>query len=99
MSDANIDFEESDAVDEVAQEFRDSNVLVQTVGITDEMSLMTLVQIATSDIYVWPDVDDEMLNELKKLEKQPCNSDALWIINVTVLIQISFVESFFQPMP
>lgn len=77
MSDANIDFEEKDAVDEVAQEFRDSNVLVQTVGITDEMSLMTLVQIATSDIYVWPDVDDEMLNELKKLEKQPCNSDAL----------------------
>ena len=64
-------------MDEVAQEFRDSNVLVQTVGITDEMSLMTLVQIATSDIYVWPDVDDEMLNELKKLEKQPCNSDAL----------------------
>lgn len=77
MSDANIDFDESDAVDEVVQEFRDSNVLVQTVGITDEMSLMTLVQIATSDIYVWPDVDDEMLNELKKLEKQPCNSDAL----------------------
>lgn len=77
MSNANIDFDESDAVDEVAQEFRDSNVLVQTVGITDEMSLMTLVQIATSDIYVWPDVDDEMLNELKKLEKQPCNSDAL----------------------
>lgn len=77
LSDANIDFDESDAVDEVAQEFRDSNVLVQTVGITDEMSLMTLVQIATSDIYVWPDVDDEMLNELKKLEKQPCNSDAL----------------------
>ena len=64
-------------MDEVAQEFRDSNVLAQTVGITDEMSLMTLVQIATSDIYVWPDVDDEMLNELKKLEKQPCNSDAL----------------------
>ncbi|PFX32403.1 uncharacterized protein LOC111320879 [Stylophora pistillata] len=75
-SNADVDFEESDALDEAAQELKDANVLVQTVGITNEMSLMTMVQIATSDIYVWPEVDNEMLNELRKLEKQPCSSDA-----------------------
>lgn len=46
--------------------------MVQTVGISTEMSLFNLVAIATSDIYVWNGVDAEMLGGLKKLEEEPC---------------------------
>lgn len=68
-----MDFEESSAVQAATKELKDANVLVQTVGVTMEMNLMHLVEIATSDVYVWPGVDHEMLSGLKKLEKEPCH--------------------------
>ena len=50
---------------------RKSGVLVNTIGVTMEMSLIHLVEIATSDYYAWPGVDHELLSMLKELEKQP----------------------------
>ena len=54
-----------------SESLKKSGVLVQTIGVTMEMSLMHMVEIATSDHYVWPDVDQELLSMLKELEKQP----------------------------
>ena len=72
ITDANFDSDENDLVKDASKSLRESGILVQTVGITLDMNLMHLVEIATSDIYVWPGVDREMLWTLKKLEKQPC---------------------------
>lgn len=73
ITDGNVAEDESSTVGSAAQALRDAGILVQTVGITMEMSLFNLVSIATSDIYVWPGVDAEMLGNLKKLQKEPCN--------------------------
>ena len=54
-----------------SESLRKSGVLVHTIGVTMEMSLMHLVEIATSDYYVWLGVDHELLWMLKELEKQP----------------------------
>ena len=54
-----------------SESLRKCGVLVHTIGVTMEMSLLHLVEIATSDYYVWPDVDHELLSMLKELEKQP----------------------------
>lgn len=54
-----------------SESLKKSGVLVHTIGITMEMSLMHLLGIATSDYYVWPGVDDDLLSMLKELEKQP----------------------------
>ncbi|KAL9966097.1 hypothetical protein ACROYT_G024116 [Oculina patagonica] len=72
ITDANMDSDEAVLVKAASKSLRESGILVQTVGVTMEMNLMHLVEIATSDVYVWPGVDREMLWTLKKLEKQPC---------------------------
>ena len=72
VSDANVDENEGRRLETVSQALRDSGILVHAVGVTMEMSLQHLVETATSEVYVWPEVDDEMLKELKKLEKKPC---------------------------
>lgn len=65
--------EESKLALATSRTMRQSGVLIHTVGVTMDMSLMHLVEIATSDQYVWPGVDREMLWMLKELESQPGN--------------------------
>lgn len=61
-----------------AQGLKDSGILVQSVGISSELlNLFNLVTIATRDIYVWPGVDSEMLEELTKLAKEPCTNSSM----------------------
>lgn len=70
ISDANLGPDAESAL-AASKSLRKSGVLVNTIGVTMEMSLMYLVEIATSDYYVWADVDDELLSMLEELEKQP----------------------------
>ena len=72
ITDANVDEDEGALAESAAQDLKDSGIIVQTVGISDELSLANLVALATSDDYVWPEVDDEMLANLRKLGKEPC---------------------------
>ena len=72
ITDANVDEDEGTLAESAAQDLKDSGIIVQTVGISDDMSLANLVALATSDIYVWPDVGDELLANLRKLGKEPC---------------------------
>ena len=57
------------------QELKDSGVLMESVAIymDDRLNLPNLMAIASSDIYVWPGVDTEMLASLKTLGKKPCD--------------------------
>ena len=68
-----MDSDDSSVVNAASKSLRESGILVQTVGVTLDMNLMQLVDMATSDLYVWPGVDTEMLWLLKKLEKAPCD--------------------------
>ncbi|KAJ7370155.1 hypothetical protein OS493_033780 [Desmophyllum pertusum] len=69
LTDANMDSDDSSVVNAASKSLRESGILVQTVGVTLDMNLMQLVDMATSDLYVWPGVDTEMLWLLKKTGK------------------------------
>lgn len=75
FTDAQMDSDEYDLVKAAATSLKESGILVQTVGVTMNLNLMHLVEIATSDVYVWPSVDSELLGSLNKLEKQPCKKE------------------------
>lgn len=78
FTNANIDLDEGDLAQTAAQGLKDSGILVQSVGISSELlNLFNLVTIATRDIYVWPGVDSEMLEELTKLAKEPCTNSSM----------------------
>ena len=71
ISDANMRPRESKLASATSESLKKSGVLVNTIGITMEMNLMHSLEIATSDYYVWPGVDHDLLGMLKELEKKP----------------------------
>ena len=75
ITNANFDQGELSSVETTVQELKDSGILVESVGIDldDRLNLHNLMTIASSDNYVWPGIDTEMLNSLTKLEKMPCD--------------------------
>jgi len=70
ISDANLGPDAESAL-AASKSLRKSGVLVNTIGVTMEMSLMYSVEIATSDYYVWPGFDNELYAILDELQKQP----------------------------
>ena len=68
--------EEEHRLEAASRALKDSGILVQSINIPemeDTVNLMNLVEIASSDVYVWNEVDNELLTQLKKLEREPCN--------------------------
>ena len=68
--------EEEHLLEAASRALKDSGVLVQSINIPemeDTVNLINLVEIASSDVYVWNEVDNELLTQLKKLEREPCN--------------------------
>ena len=68
--------EEEHRLEAASRALKDSGTLVQSINIPemeDTVNLMNLVEIASSDVYVWNEVDNELLTRLKKLEREPCN--------------------------
>lgn len=75
ITNANFEQEEGSLMEATVQELKDSGVLMESVAIymDDRLNLPNLMAIASSDIYVWPGVDTEMLASLKTLGKKPCD--------------------------